>query len=662
MPKSRLLEIRYPAAGVVRRLAFQNQPPYTTPYAVNARPFDTLQVRDRGGNRPGLLLYSAQELDQDTPPQMLFSALMLNATGDNSGSINYSLLAISGGQLYYTDYTGVIGTATGLGASLNADAPTMHATQIGGLVYIADWRSERPQGSGSVDTSEKIIDIGMAIDIDTSLDRICIKSATYDGTPRDALAGTYQITAVDDEELTINWPDSPYATGTIKVEDGVVTLTGGAFPSWAAGGILSTGAINYFVSTRDSDTQVTLLNCDTLNVTAGTSYSLSIPDVSVVWEIVRPVKVFDPSTQAVSHLTETYGIIPPNCPLVCVYRNRLVLAGPNHVFYCSRAGDPTDWDYGADPDDTARAVGGTTFEGGEIGGPIRALIPHSDDYLIIACDSSLHVLRGDPASGGQIDVLSREVGVVSSTSWCMLPDSSVLILAHGGLYQVPAGASNFPVEFSRDKLPFDLTAVDPDENVISMVYDPKFHGVHLYITPVDGSTGSHWWIDWANKGFWPVALRDNHQPTAACAYLASASTGIWVVLAGVDGWLRSYEKNVHDDQDPPVESPVTYPVSSEVAIGPFRLAPYGQEGIITDLQAVLDSEGDPVDWEMYVGSTAQNVYDATVPDATGTWLPGVNVPSGIRLRGEVALLRVKSTSVWGLESICATLRPGGIAR
>ena len=49
-----------------------------------------------------------------------------------------------------------------------------------------------------------------------------------------------------------------YTTGTIASTSGVVTLTGGTFPTWAASGMLRVSGIDYSINTRDSGTQVTL--------------------------------------------------------------------------------------------------------------------------------------------------------------------------------------------------------------------------------------------------------------------------------------------------------------------------------------------------------------------------------------------------------------------
>lgn len=69
---------------------------------------------------------------------------------------------------------------------------------------------------------------------------------------------------------------APYATGTITVANGVVTLSGGTFPSWAASGEMSFSGGLYTVSTRDGNTQVTLDDGE-IDASAGTTYTLYLP-------------------------------------------------------------------------------------------------------------------------------------------------------------------------------------------------------------------------------------------------------------------------------------------------------------------------------------------------------------------------------------------------
>lgn len=73
-------------------------------------------------------------------------------------------------------------------------------------------------------------------------------------------------------DLTITTTE-PYETGTIACTNGVVTLTGGTFPSWAANGWFIASGTYYDVSTRDGNTQITLVNTE-IDFAALTTYSL----------------------------------------------------------------------------------------------------------------------------------------------------------------------------------------------------------------------------------------------------------------------------------------------------------------------------------------------------------------------------------------------------
>jgi hypothetical protein len=89
-------------------------------------------------------------------------------------------------------------------------------------------------------------------------------------TQADTMAGEAVNEAVRFVATSRNWKwynrmvtidlQPPYSTGTIAITSGAatVTLTGGTFPSWAASGVILYGGQVYEVSTRDSDTQLTL--------------------------------------------------------------------------------------------------------------------------------------------------------------------------------------------------------------------------------------------------------------------------------------------------------------------------------------------------------------------------------------------------------------------
>ena len=71
---------------------------------------------------------------------------------------------------------------------------------------------------------------------------------------------------------------APYATGTITIASGVVTLTGGTFPTWAADGVLQVNNQYYSVATYDGSTQITL-DSTTVTVASAASYQLGRPEI-----------------------------------------------------------------------------------------------------------------------------------------------------------------------------------------------------------------------------------------------------------------------------------------------------------------------------------------------------------------------------------------------
>jgi hypothetical protein len=232
------------------------------------------------------------------------------------------------------------------------------------------------------------------------------------------------------------------------------------------------------------------------------------------------------------------------CTLCCAYRGRLVLAGPGAIWYMSRILDPADWDYGYDPNDPARAIAGTSTTTGGIPDQILALMPHSDNYLIFGCERSLWLLTGDPAYGGQITALSREVGVLGPGAWCNLPDGSLVILSRDGLYQIPPGGRGNPEALSRPVLPEELVNLDWTANTLTLCQDTEARGLHLAVTPTAGTTGTHYFLDVTAGSFWPVVLPDTMQPTAMLSYAPDATDPTEVILGGHDGYLRKYDDSL----------------------------------------------------------------------------------------------------------------------
>lgn len=73
---------------------------------------------------------------------------------------------------------------------------------------------------------------------------------------------------------------APYSTGTITVSAGVVTLTGGSFPSWAADGFLYVNGRSYVVASRTGNTTMTISDTS-LTISSGVVYHLGRPEIAM---------------------------------------------------------------------------------------------------------------------------------------------------------------------------------------------------------------------------------------------------------------------------------------------------------------------------------------------------------------------------------------------
>jgi hypothetical protein len=681
--KRPITELRFPIGGLDRQAGFDQQPPYSTPYCVNVRPFDVVNLasaqlhgmRHRGGARPGLEKSYAQQIGMG-PIQMLSTAGVMGSNGATS----YYLLAVSAGTLYQNSS----GSMSAVGGHLNPTGP-LQCAQIGQYVYIADYRPVNVTGSnGTIANGNQLSDASIAdwtaLSIDTGKDVVWISGnvdsesnifpiiscstghLVFSGTMTNQTGGaTWQIGRIpkvfDTKNPTATLtglcgtlpiPAANYVTGTVTSAGGIVTLTGGSWsgvPSPTAANMLTLtipnvsgiGTQDYLVASLDSGTQLTLIDQTNDANCTGQPYALS-------WYSPTP------------------GLPPLNCRLCCSYRGRLMLAGwPSGVWYASRVNAPTDWDYGYDPSDPSRAIGGSSETAGGVPDDLTALMPHSDSYLIFACERSLWLMNGDPAFGGQIQSLSRGIGVLGPGAWTNMADGSMLILSRDGLYQIPPGASSYPQPVSRAKLPAELLDVDWWSNSVSMVHDVWARGVHLSVTPSDGTAGQHWFVDSVVAGFWPVVLPNGMQPTAMVEYAPDSSSPSQIILAGYDGYLRNYSPTATSDDGIAIVSAVVY--------GPFRLGGPGYNGQILQIAADLDANGQSVAWGIFSGETAQAAVAAAVTAGTssaanwnGTFAAGANHRDYPRASGVALCIMVSGSYGWAIEGVRIESRQLGALR
>ena len=365
------------------------------------------------------------------------------------------------------------------------------------------------------------------------------------------------------------------------------------------------------------------------------------------FRIVRTLKVYDPDDnklRPVFHVW-TRGSVPTNCTAITTWRNRLVVveASDPQNFKMSRQGNPLDWKYSED--DAQRAVAGSLISAGQIGEPITALIPYHHNCLVIGCTSSLWVMTGDPALGGTARKLDSEIGILDKNSWCMTAGGYLFFMSHDGVYVMPPGCGTSPTSVSRELLPDELMNIDPASKVVTMVYDLRFRGVHLFI--FGGSNTDHWFIDIKTRlegdqitaAFWPVSYQVAHGASACHARRNNISGQSNVIFGGNDGYLRHLQTTLDQDDGSTI--------SSHIVFGPFALGDSKgvTEGKLTSLCAALARGSGDVTWSVHVGQTAEDAVNAAARES-GTWTgysdAGLQYKAHPRARGAFATVKITS--------------------
>lgn len=366
------------------------------------------------------------------------------------------------------------------------------------------------------------------------------------------------------------------------------------------------------------------------------------------WRIVRSPKVYDPIDNELQLWVPTVGTYPAGCRFICRYRDRIVLAGDPvspHLWYMSRQGNALDFNYGASDTDVQRAVAGQSSDAGVIGDAITALIPHSDDYLVIGCASSIWVIRGDPAYGGQIDALSRTIGVVGPDAWAAAPDGSTWFVSPSGVFAIPPGAQGFPVEVSK-RLPKEFKILGGSD--VQCSWDHQSDGLRIFIDG-NGAQGTHWLVK--DGAFWPLRIPYTMEPTAVLSLPPRPLLDGPLLLGCRDGAVRRFEPASPTDDGTALTSSVT--------IGPFRLTgSEGGVGMISTVRTIFDPRLNGVTVGVTVGKTAQTQADFT------SWGAGATTVRTYRprARGHSAQITLAGVGPWAFESLAVGVERKGVRR
>jgi hypothetical protein len=359
------------------------------------------------------------------------------------------------------------------------------------------------------------------------------------------------------------------------------------------------------------------------------------------------------------------GTAPTGAGIVWVHQDRLALA-KDHQIYMTAVGDATNHDYS---DTTSGgAWTNTGSEGGQLGHAVIAALNHNYDISLVGSTRSIYAVLGNPRVSGTRRV-SDSIGPLNNNCWCKgidaNGDNSTFILSYDGLYMIPAGDYSKLVKLSKNKIPVEMTGVNPAAGDVACIgFDNMWSGIYITINPNSGDDVNYFYHI-PTDSYWPLALPITPQVYATFpAVQTSVRSSILPIGSG--GSVRQFDNAA-------LQGGSNESIDSYLLLGPIRLSGEDREGMLVSLTAALATGSESVNWEVYCGDTAEEAYTkaiaASTPDFTGTaWTYSsgrhFNYRQYPRTRGAYMYLRIADVSNerWLIEEIIGERADAGWRR
>lgn len=360
--------------------------------------------------------------------------------------------------------------------------------------------------------------------------------------------------------------------------------------------------------------------------------------------------------------TANYGTMPAKAYLGALSGGRCVLSGnPSYPHQCpaSAAGNPWDWNIYQTTADRAVLIG--TGASGTIGDITRALIPVRDGQLVIGCATSIHILIGNPADGGQMVDLNG-VGIFGAHSWCLDADGNLYFWGTGGIYRLAKGSAQLE-NISQTVMPdlIDDIGADPSTHRVTLGYDFARVGIKICITLLANGSSTNYWLDLKTLGFFPDSHANTHGVYSQFYYDANDPDYKGLLLGCKDGYVR-----VHDDAEANDDGAA---IDSYVCFGPIPSAEDGRDGSISGIDVTLaggasggsEADSNNATLKVYADDVAETVVEqleANGAPKVAAAFAGPGRKSGGKcrrsVRGAYAGIRIGNNTVsqtWGMEKI-----------
>lgn len=364
-------------------------------------------------------------------------------------------------------------------------------------------------------------------------------------------------------------------------------------------------------------------------------------------------RVFTPIVNTVADWTATAGTLPEDASnntarLIETWRGRTVLSGlleDSQNWFMSAVSDPTDFDYSPTSQTPTQAVAGNNSRLGLIGDAITSLMAFTDDELIFGGNTTLYVMRGDPMSGGEVDLITNSVGVAFGRAFCQDPRGTIYFMSNtGSVYAMSPRSMPEKISVPIDSV---LKDIDIGSVVVHCQWSDTERGMHVFVTSLDEATLDDTHYFWSETNSWTKTKFGNkrHNPLCSCTIDGNTPNDRVVLIGSRNGYVMSFDPDATTDDGTAI--------SSEVWIGPLLTKNF-DEVLLKYVQPVLARESGAVQWHVHVGRTAEDAVNSTAV-MSGTWEAGRNYSDHVRRAGHAIYLRLTSTSRWAMEAIRASM-------
>lgn len=381
----------------------------------------------------------------------------------------------------------------------------------------------------------------------------------------------------------------------------------------------------------------------------------SSPNNQKLWMVDgQHYRVYQPIVNTVSDWTATAGSLPVDtdsntCRLITTWRGRTVLSGlleDAQNWFMSATSDPQDYDYSPATQTPTQAVAGNNSRLGFIGDIVTALIAYSDDVLIFGGNQSIYAMRGDPMTGGELDLVSNSLGVAWGRAYCQDTRGAIYFMSNtGSLYVMSERSPPEKLSTPIDKL---LQDIDSGATNVRLEWNERYKGLHVFMTTLDEATQTDTHLFWEmpnNAWHRDVFKKKEHNPLASCVIDGNTPADRVVIVGSWDGFVRSFDPDAADDDGQKIES--------EVWIGPLLTKNF-DEVMLKYIQPILAKGSGNLSYAIHVGRTAEEALLSSSV-LQGSWKAGRNFSDLVRRSGHAIFIRLYSTNRWAIEGIRASL-------